>query len=125
MPLWRKKIAMSIAMANNLEGSTATYNAVLAALKMMLDKQAEVPNAKLMLFVLSDGDQNRGYSLDRVAPIIGGLKVPVYSIGYNLNDGSRATSELKRLSNINEASLINASSEDLVNHLRNLFNTQL
>lgn len=111
--------------ALDLEGSTATYNAVLVALKMMLDKQAEVPNAKLMLFVLSDGDQNRGYSLDRVAPIIGGLKVPVYSIGYNLNDGSRATSELKRLSNINEASLINASSEDLVNHLRNLFNTQL
>lgn len=111
--------------ALDIEGSTATYNAVLIALKMMLDKQAEVPNAKLMLFVLSDGDQNRGYDLDRVAPIIGGLKVPVYSIGYNLNDGSRATSELKRLSNINEASLINASSEDLVNHLRNLFNTQL
>lgn len=111
--------------ALDIEGSTATYNAVLIALKMMLDKQAEVPNAKMMLFVLSDGDQNRGYNLDRVAPIVGGLKVPVYSIGYNLSDGSRATSELKRLSNINEASLINASSEDLVNQLRNLFNTQL
>lgn len=111
--------------ALDIEGSTATYNAVLIALKMMLDKQAEVPNAKLMLFVLSDGDQNRGYNLDRVAPIVGGLKIPVYSIGYNLSDGSRATKELKRLSNINEASLINASSEDLVNQLRNLFNTQL
>lgn len=111
--------------ALDIEGSTATYNAVLIALKMMLDKQEEVPNAKMMLFVLSDGDQNRGYNLDRVAPIVGGLKVPVYSIGYNLNDGSRATKELKRLSNINEASLINASSEDLVNQLRNLFNTQL
>lgn len=51
--------------------------------------------------------------------------MPIYSIGYNLNDGSRATNELKRLSNINEASLINAGSEDLVNQLRNLFNTQL
>lgn len=111
--------------ALDIEGSTATYNAVLIALKMMLDKQEEVPNAKMMLFVLSDGDQNRGYNLDRVAPIVGGLKVPVYSIGYNLDDGSRATNELKRLSNINEASLINASSEDLVNQLRNLFNTQL
>ena len=111
--------------ALDIEGSTATYNAMLVALKMMLDKQAEVPNAKLMLFVLSDGDQNRGYNLDRVAPIVGGLKVPVYSIGYNLNEGSRATDELKRLSNINEASLINASSENLVNQLRSLFNTQL
>lgn len=111
--------------ALDIEGSTATYDAVLVALKMMIDKQAEVPNAKLMLFVLSDGDQNRGYNLDRVAPIVGGLKVPVYTIGYNLNEDSRATKELKRLSNINEASLINASSEDLVNQLRNLFNTQL
>ena len=111
--------------ALDIEGNTATYNAVLVALKMMLDKQKEVPNAKMMLFVLSDGEQNRGYSLDRVAPIVGGLKVPVYSIGYNLNNGSRANNELQRLSNINEATLINASSEDLVNQLRNLFNVQL
>ena len=108
-----------------LEGSTATYNAVLVALKLMLDKKEEVPNAKMMLFVLSDGDQNRGYNLDRVAPIVGGLKVPVYTIGYNLEDGSRATNELKRLSNINEASLISASSDDLINHMRNLFNVEL
>ena len=109
----------------DIEGSTATYNALLIALKMMLDKKEEVPNAKMMLFVLSDGDQNRGYSLDRVAPIVGGLKVPVYTIGYNLESGSRAESELKRLSSINEASLINASSSDLINHMRNLFNVEL
>lgn len=109
----------------DIEGSTATYNALLIALKMMLDKKEEVPNAKMMLFVLSDGDQNRGYSLDRVAPIVGGLKVPVYTIGYNLESGSRAESELRRLSSINEASLINASSSDLINHMRNLFNVEL
>ena len=60
----------------------------------------------MMLFLLSDGEQNRGYSLDRVAPIVGGMKIPVYSIGYNLEKDSRATNELKRLSGINEASLI-------------------
>lgn len=109
----------------DIEGATATYNAVLVALKMMLEKQKEVPNAKLMLFVLSDGDQNRGYVLNRVIPIVGGLKIPIYTIDYNLNDGSHAVKELKRLSNVNEASLINAKSEDLVNQLRNLFNTQL
>ena len=109
----------------DIEGSTATYNAVLIALKMMLEKKQEIPNAKMMLFVLSDGDQNRGYKLDRVAPIVGGLKIPVYTIGYNLESGSRAESELKRLSGINEASLINADSNDLVNHMRNLFNVEL
>lgn len=109
----------------DIEGSTATYNAVLVALKMMIDKKADVPNAKMMLFVLSDGEQNRGYSLDRVAPIVGGLKVPVYTIGYNIDGESRASDELKRLSGINEASLINATSDDLVNQMRNLFNVEL
>ena len=105
-------------------GSTATYDAVMVALKMMLDKQAEVPDAKLMLFVLSDGDQNDGFTLERIKPVVGGLQVPVYTIGYNLS-GGRAENELEELSGINEAALINAKSEDLVNQLRNLFNVQL
>ena len=111
--------------ALDIEGSTATYDAVLIALKMMADKKEEIPNAKMMLFLLSDGEQNRGYSLDRVAPIVGGMKIPVYTIGYNLEKDSRATNELKRLSGINEASLINATSDDLINHMRNLFNVEL
>ena len=111
--------------ALDIEGNTATYNAILVALKMMIDKKEEVPNAKMMLFLLSDGEQNRGYSLDRVTPIVGGLKVPVYSIGYNLDKDSSAVDELKRLSGINEASLINATSDDLINHMRNLFNVEL
>ena len=111
--------------ALDAEGGTATYNAVLKALKMMIDKKEEIPNAKMMLFVLSDGEQNRGYSLDRIAPIVGGLKIPVYTIGYNLENESSAAKELSRLSSINEASLINATSEDIVNHLRNLFNVEL
>lgn len=107
------------------EGSTATYDALLVAMKLLMDKKEEIPNAKLMLFVLSDGDQNQGYSLDRVAPIVGGLKIPVYSIGYNVTGDSKAAKELTRLSNINEAAMINADSDNLINQLRNLFNTQL
>ena len=109
----------------NTEDSTATYDAVLVAMKLMMDKKEEIPNAKMMLFVLSDGDQNYGYDLNRVAPIIGGLKIPVYYIGYNLSSGSGAEKELTRMSNINEAAMINADSENLINQLRNLFNTQL
>ena len=111
--------------ALTVEDATATYDAVLVAMKMMIDKKEEVPNAKMMLFVLSDGDQNRGYSLDRIAPIVGGLKIPVYTIGYNIEADSRPTKELTRLSNINEAAMIKADSDGLVNQLRNLFNTQL
>ena len=108
-----------------VEDATATYDAILVAMKMIMDKKAEIPNAKTMLFVLSDGEQNRGYSLDRIAPIVGGLKIPVYTIGYNIKADSKEAKELTRLSNINEAAMINADSDDLINQLRNLFNTQL
>ncbi|MCR5774892.1 MAG: VWA domain-containing protein [Lachnospiraceae bacterium] len=105
-------------------GGTATYSAVLVGLKMLEDKAKEVPDAKLMLFVLSDGDANTGVKLSRTVSIVGGLDIPVYAIGYNLNGGS-AEDQLKELSSVNEAALINAGSEDIVNQLRNLFNVQL
>lgn len=101
-------------------GGTATYDAVAVALTMLLDKTKEVPDAAMLLFVLSDGEQNEGYKLERVAPIIAGLKIPVYTIGYNA-DGT----ELGELSEINEATLINADSDDIVNELRNLFNVNM
>ena len=102
-------------------GGTATYDAVLVALDMLSKKAEEVPDAKLMLFVLSDGEQNRGYSLGRITDIVGGMKVPVYTIGYNMSDSEG----LRRLSEVNEAALINAQTDDIVNQLRNLFNVQL
>ncbi len=102
-------------------GSTATYDAVMEATKLLLDKQQEIPNAKLMMFVLSDGAQNVGIKYDRIPSIVKALGIPVYTIGYNMS----STTELKALAGINEAALINASSEDVVNQLRNLFNTQL
>ena len=100
-------------------GSTATYDAVLVALDMLAQKAKEVPDAKLMLFVLSDGEQNEGYSLKRVTPIVSGMQVPVYTIGYNYDD---ANGELNTLSDINEAAALNATSDDIANQLRNLFN---
>lgn len=107
-------------------GGTATYDAVLVALNMLQLKAEEVPDAKLMLFVLSDGQQINGYSLDKIVDIVGGMRVPIYSIGYNLSSSeSGARGELKRLSDINEAALIDAGTDDIVNQLRNLFNVQL
>ncbi len=100
-------------------GSTATYDAVLVALNMLAEKAKEVPDAKLMLFVLSDGEQNEGYSLERVTSIVAGLQVPVYTIGYNYSDSN---GELETLSDINEAAALNATSDDIANQLRNLFN---
>ena len=88
---------------------------------MLYEKSQEIPNAKLMLFVLTDGEQNEGYSLDRVTPIVGGMSVPVYTIAYNYSDNG----DLEKLSNINEATCIRADSDDISNQLRNLFNVQI
>ncbi len=104
-------------------GNTATYNATLVGAKMLLDASKNVPDAKLMLFVLTDGETNSGYNLDRIMPIMSGLQIPVYTIGYEV--GSGALSELQKLSNLNEASCINTDVEGIVNVLRNLFNVNM
>lgn len=103
-------------------GSTATYDAVLVALDMLAEKAKEVPDAKLMMFVLSDGEQNEGYSLSRITPIVSGMQVPIYTISYNYYDEN---GELQRLSDINEAASLNATSDDIANQLRNLFNASI
>jgi len=117
----RQKAYFNGAVKNLTDGgSTATYDAVLVGLKMLNDKKTEIPNAKTMLFVLSDGDQNEGYRLGKIAPVVAGLKVPVHTIGYNAN-----LDELGLISGINEASVVNASSEDVVYSLRNMFRAQM
>ncbi len=102
-------------------GSTATYDAVLTAANMLEEYEEELPNAKLMMFVLTDGDQNQGYSLSRIKDIVAGLRIPVYTIAYNYS----STDELQTLSGLNEAAQIKANSDDVVNQLRNLFNVNL
>ncbi len=102
-------------------GSTATYDATLQAIKMLLEKQQEVPDAKLMLFVLTDGEQNVGTSYSRIRSIVKSLQIPVYTIAYNTG----STEDMKELSEMNEAAPLEANTQDIVNQLRNLFNTQL
>ena len=68
-----------------------------------------------------DGDQNEGFSLNRITGIVGGLQVPIYSIAYNYHN----TGDLDTLSKINEATTIKADTDDVVNQLRNLFNVQM
>jgi Ca-activated chloride channel family protein len=103
-------------------GGTATYDAVLEGVKLLLNKKAELPNAKLMLFVLSDGVQNRGYNIDQITPVVQGLSIPIHTIGYG---GSADMTGLTALSNINEASSTKADESNVVYNLRNIFNSQI
>jgi len=101
-------------------GGTAMYDAIIVATKMLTDAQAQNPNTKLMLFVLTDGETNRGHSLRDVESMLRNLKIPIYTIGYNAN-----ISVLQNLSNINEAASINAETDDVIYKLESLFNAQM
>lgn len=101
-------------------GSTAMFDAIAVATKMLLEEKEKNPDAKLMLFVLSDGDTNYGHSLKDLQGILETVKIPVYTIGYNANIDA-----LQVLSNINEAASINADSEDVVYKLTSLFNAEM
>lgn len=106
--------------ALSVGGATATFDAICVAMKMVEDKFAELPDAKPMIFVLSDGETNRGYSLGDITDIVSGLQMPVYTIGYNAN-----ISALQAISDINEGIFINAGIDDIAYQLRQLFNANM
>lgn len=101
-------------------GGTATFDAIAVAVQMLLDEKEENPDAKLMLFVLSDGETNIGHSLDDLREILESVKIPVHTIGYNAN-----IEALENISRINEATSINADSDDVIYKLGSLFNAEM
>lgn len=109
---------------NNLmaSGGTASYDAVVVAMKMITEAKVQHPDAKCMLFLLSDGYVNYGYSMDEITAALRQSSIPVYTIGYG---GDADADELSKLSGINEAASINADSDDIIYKIKSLFNSQL
>ncbi|MDD3174081.1 MAG: VWA domain-containing protein [Herbinix sp.] len=101
-------------------GGTATYDGITVGINMLLEAKKSNPNAKLMLFLLSDGETNEGNLLEYVEPVIKESGIPIYTIGYNANIDA-----LQTISNINEASSINADSDDVIYKIKSLFNAQM
>ncbi|MFD0619190.1 VWA domain-containing protein [Paenibacillus sp. GCM10027629] len=102
------------------DGGTATFDGIIVALKMLQDEKAVNPSIKPMIFVLSDGETNRGNSLKDIKDLIATYKVPIYTIGYNAD-----IQALQSISSINEAASINADTDDVVYKIANLFNVQM
>lgn len=101
-------------------GGTATFDGIIVAADMLIKASKEYPEAKMMMFVLSDGETNRGYALKDIEEPIDALNIPIYTIGYNADIPA-----LESISAINEAANINADSDDVVYKLKNLFNSSL
>jgi len=114
--------SMFVGTVNNLQasGGTATFDGIVVALKMLQDEIAINPNVKPIIFVLSDGETNEGYSLKDIKGLIETYKIPIYTIGYNAN-----IKALQSISSINEAASINADTDDVVYKIGNLFNVQM
>ena len=104
-------------------GGTAMFDAIIVAEHMLLEQQDKNPNTRLMMFVLTDGESNRGYGLEDIEDITRGLKIPVYTIGYNLED--EGIEALEAVADINEASSMDADSDNVIYKLESLFNAQM
>ncbi|MGB8451828.1 MAG: VWA domain-containing protein [Anaerocolumna sp.] len=101
-------------------GGTASYDGITVGISMLLEAKQSNPNAKLMLFLLSDGATNEGNTLEFVEPIIKESGIPIYTIGYNADIDA-----LQTISDVNEASSINADSDDVIYKIKSLFNAQM
>jgi Ca-activated chloride channel family protein len=101
-------------------GNTATFDGIAVAVQMIEEQLAVTPDLKPMIFVLSDGNTNKGHSLDEIKDIVKAFEIPIYTIGYNADIAA-----LQSISSINEAASINADTDDVIYKLGNLFNAQM
>lgn len=114
--------SMFVGAINSLQagGGTATFDGIVAAMKMLQEELALNPDIKPLIFVLSDGETNEGHSLKDIRELIEVFQIPVYTIGYNAN-----IKALQSISSINEAASINADTDDVVYKISNLLNVQM
>ena len=101
-------------------GGTAMYDAIIVAEHMLMEKYKENPNSRLMLIVLTDGESNRGHSFEDIEEISRNIRIPIYTIGYNADIDA-----LQEVSDINEASTMDADSDNVIYKLESLFNSQM
>jgi Ca-activated chloride channel family protein len=101
-------------------GKTAMYDGIVAGLHMLLEEGRRRPEAKLMMFVLTDGESNAGLSYEAILPVIRALRIPIFTIGYEAD-----LEVLKRLSSIVEAASIDAREGEVGYTIGSLFNAQM
>lgn len=101
-------------------GQTAMYSGIVVALNMLVAEKAKNPECKPLLIVLTDGQTNAGLSWQDVRAMIAGLKVPIYTIGYNAK-----LDILQQVSSINEAASLSADEGDIIYKIGALLNAEM
>ena len=103
-------------------GGTSSYEAICVALGMVNKAKEAEPNAKCMIFLLSDGYANGKYYISDIRDAVEKASIPIYTIGYT---DSADMNSMNALSNICEAASINADEDDIMYKIKSLFNSQL
>jgi Ca-activated chloride channel family protein len=96
------------------------YDGIAVALSLLLKEKENNPQAKPMLFVLTDGETGQGLSFKTIRPVIEGIRIPIYTIGYDAN-----LPVLREVSSIVEAASINADQGDVEYKIGSLLNAQM
>ncbi len=101
-------------------GGTATNNAVLTAAQELLRFAKDHPDHKLVIFVLSDGDTNKGLEYDSVSSVMEWVGIPIHSIAYELS-----SDHLKAMASLAEGAYIESSAESASFRIGNLLNAEM
>ncbi|MEE9319709.1 MAG: vWA domain-containing protein [Granulosicoccus sp.] len=101
-------------------GRTATNDAVLVAAARLYGFLDSHPDHKPIIFVLSDGERNRGSSLEDVQLSLEWSGIPVHTIAYEVQ-----SDELKFLSSLAEGAYIPSTAESASYRIGNLLNSEM
>ena len=102
-------------------GRTATNSAVVTGTHLLLEYVKNHPDHKPILFVLSDGETNRGLELDDdVRRALEWSGVPVHSIAYEVQ-----SDQLRQLSSLAEGAYIESSADSASYRIGNLLNSEM
>ena len=101
-------------------GGTATNDAVLVAANELTNFAKSNPNHKLVIFVLSDGETNKGLDYESVAKVMEWTGIPIHSIAYELS-----SEHLKAMASLAEGAYIESSAESASYRIGNLLNSEM
>jgi len=101
-------------------GGTATNNAVLVGAHELVNYASDNPGHKLVIFVLSDGETNKGLAYDGVSKVMEWTGIPIHSIAYELS-----SDHLKAMAGLAEGAYIESSAESASYRIGNLLNSEM
>lgn len=101
-------------------GKTATNNAVLVAADLLLEYGKTNPDHKKVIFLLSDGETNRGVDFTEVEKALEWSGIPIHSIAYELK-----SDHLKALAGLAEGAYIESSADSASYRIGNLLNSEM